>query len=428
MVSSRISRCQRAPSTVSGPRDAGSVRRTAPGVKRRSGSSVRTSTVTSPRTPWGRPMRPTTTVSGEGWCGAVKGGSSRSSATVGVDDVDPEAATADTGHDLAQRLGGAAATTDDLAQVVGVHPHLEGLAATTGQHVDLDLFGVVDDALDQVLECVFEHVLLGGGLGRSARGRALAAGAGGLGNGVGGRLGGLLRGLLGRLLLRGGRVGSGLGRSVGGRGLGGGGLLRRGLLLRGRGALGGLVATGGADGLLVEGLLVRLRGGDLHGRRRGLALELLPVTGHPEDGGHGLGRLRADGQPVLGALGVDLDEGGVLLRVVLADGLDDATLALGAGVGDDDAVVRRAHLAQAHELDLGGHGGWSTPRTSIVVLAGATRGGTPGRSEGHVRARREGRTRRVRPTIVPDAARAFWGSRRQRARPRGFRRGARAAT
>jgi hypothetical protein len=27
------------------------------------GSSVRTSTVTSPRTPWGRPMRPTTTVS-----------------------------------------------------------------------------------------------------------------------------------------------------------------------------------------------------------------------------------------------------------------------------------------------------------------------------------------------------------------------------
>src|SRR4029453_13346474 len=53
----------------------------------------------------------------------------------------------------------------------------------------------------------------------------------------------------------------------------------------------------------------------------------------------------------------------VLLRVVLADRLDRAPVTLGPGVGDDDAVVRRAHLAQAHELDLGGHGGWCTPRT-----------------------------------------------------------------
>src|SRR3712207_7609913 len=54
-----------------------------------------------------------------------------------------------------------------------------------------------------------------------------------------------------------------------------------------------------AGGLLVDGLLVGLRGGDLHRRRGRLALELLPVTGDPEDGGDGLGRLRADAQPVL---------------------------------------------------------------------------------------------------------------------------------
>ena len=47
---------------------------------------------------------------------------------------------------------------------------------------------------------------------------------------------------------------------------------------------------------------------------------------------------------------------GVLLGVVLADLLDRATVTLGAGVGDDDAVLRVAHLAQALELDLDCHG------------------------------------------------------------------------
>ena len=177
--------------------------------------------------------------------------------------------------------------------------------------------------------------------------------------------------------------------SLGGSGLGGSlgsSLLRRRLLLGG-GRLGGRLVHAGADGGLVEGLLVRLGLGDAHGRRRGLALELLPVAGHPEDGGDGLGRLGADAEPVLRPLGVDLDEGGLLLRVVLADRLDRAAVTLGPGVGDDDAVVRRAHLAQAHELDLGGHGGWCTPRTLSRLLAGAACGGTPGRSDGHGRQR-----------------------------------------
>ena len=108
---------------------------------------------------------------------------------------------ADTGHDLPQRLRGATPATDDLAQVVRVHAHLEGLAPPAVEQVDGDVLGVVDDALDQVLERFFEHVLLGGRLGRGARRRALAAGTGGLGDGLGGLRGGLLP--------RGGRTGGG---------------------------------------------------------------------------------------------------------------------------------------------------------------------------------------------------------------------------
>ena len=56
---------------------------------------------------------------------------------------------------------------------------------------------------------------------------------------------------------------------------------------------------------------------------------------------------------------VDLDVRGVLGGVVLADLLDGAAVALGARVGDDDAVVRGTDLAHALEADLDGHGGGS---------------------------------------------------------------------
>ncbi len=98
------------------------------------------------------------------------------------------------------------------------------------------------------------------------------------------------------------------------------------------------------------------RGGlDLHRFRSRLALELLPVTGHAQDCPDGIGRLRTNAEPVGDPLGVDLHVGGVLLWVVLADLLDRTAVALGARVGDDDAVVRLARLATPHELDLGGH-------------------------------------------------------------------------
>ena len=79
----------------------------------------------------------------------------QSAPAVDVDEVDAGAALAGEGtDDGAQRGGGAAAAADDLAQVVGVHAHLEDRAATQLLVADVDVVGVADDAADQVLECL----------------------------------------------------------------------------------------------------------------------------------------------------------------------------------------------------------------------------------------------------------------------------------
>src|SRR5690606_37682837 len=79
----------------------------------------------------------------------------------------------------------------------------------------------------------------------------------------------------------------------------------------------------------VRGLLL----GNLEGALGVLvALELAPVARNLEDRGGLLGRLSADGEPVLGTLGIDLDERGLLGGVVLTDLFDDTTVALGARV------------------------------------------------------------------------------------------------
>ena len=61
------------------------------------------------------------------------------------------AAAADTGDQRAQRGGGAAPATDDLAEVVGMHMHLDRAPAAVGHHVDTDILGVIHDAADQML-------------------------------------------------------------------------------------------------------------------------------------------------------------------------------------------------------------------------------------------------------------------------------------
>src|SRR5689334_23821037 len=100
---------------VSGPTEAGSVVRTAPGPSLSSGSSVRTSTVTSPLMPWARPIRATTSCTcpnllsydcGPGtaqWPSPARAGCCEASAdVVHVDEVDADTAAADGAHDGAQ--------------------------------------------------------------------------------------------------------------------------------------------------------------------------------------------------------------------------------------------------------------------------------------------------------------------------------------
>src|SRR5699024_9175131 len=92
-----------------------------------------------------------------------------------------------------------------------------------------------------------------------------------------------------------------------------------------------------------------------------------------------LGRLRADTQPVLSPLGVELDVARVLLRVVLADRLDRTAVPPGAGVGDHDAVVRFADLADPRKLDLHSHGWWCS---SALVRASASMPLRVGKTDG----------------------------------------------
>src|SRR5580692_9599539 len=171
---------------------------------------------------------------------------------------------------------------------------------------------------------------------------------------LGGRLGGGLfgrgGGLLGRRRLgRGRRSRARLGRRRLGRrclGLGrrGGGLLGRGGLgLTARRGLGPRAALGrgllvlflaGLAGLCgsVEGfLLVPARRGGAEGAfAPRLSGELLPVPGDLEQDADRVRGLGAHRQPVLDPFGVHFDEGGLGLRVVLADLLDGAPVALGA--------------------------------------------------------------------------------------------------
>src|SRR6478609_9212386 len=188
---SQMPRCTRVDAIVSavGTPDPGSasVAMTVPTAKRVSGSSVCSWTVTSPRRPWGLPMRARTTFmsrilsglasvgdrcakdgrgdargaprsSGTPLSGDSRGSRQRSAHAVGVDDVDAHVVVAREGaDDGAQRARRAAGAADDAAEVVGVDPDLEQLTAAQLLADHDDVLVVVDDALDEVLERLLEH-------------------------------------------------------------------------------------------------------------------------------------------------------------------------------------------------------------------------------------------------------------------------------
>ena len=131
---------------ASGPRIAGStVYSTAPAANRESGSSVVTCTVTSPRRPCGRPIRPTTTSTG--WLPR---------SAVRVDDVDPYTPAADRGHHGAQRGAVRPERPMTLPRSSGCTRTCRVRPLRDGGHGDLDVVGVIDDAPDQVLQRVLE--------------------------------------------------------------------------------------------------------------------------------------------------------------------------------------------------------------------------------------------------------------------------------
>ena len=341
---------RRGPSaTVSGAAPAAGLgaRARAPGTNRRSGSSVRTSTVTSPRSPCGLPIRPTTTLHATppvATCSRACRRPSRVTATVDRGDRrtvsgrgrrrrsrrGPAAAGERADHG-AQRGGRAAGAADDLAEVVGVHPDLEELAAAQllAAHLTTSS-GCVDDARGPGARAPRRarsglglrrrrgrgRRRAGVGAPRPRRSAALGASAGGLG---GRRLGEPRR------VPRRPRLGAcGLGASAAGASAAFGrrpswrrGLRRGPWRVLGVAARRSLTAASKISCLSALGSATR-RVPSAPGRPLNFCQS--PVT--LRIARDGLGRLRADAEPVLRPLGVDLDERGLLRGVVLADLLD----------------------------------------------------------------------------------------------------------
>src|SRR5690606_42044013 len=60
-------------------------------------------------------------------------------------------------HEGAEGLRGAPRAADHAAEVLGVHTHLEDLAARRARRIHLHVVGVIDDPLDEVLKGGCEH-------------------------------------------------------------------------------------------------------------------------------------------------------------------------------------------------------------------------------------------------------------------------------
>src|SRR5271166_2759398 len=171
----------------------------------------------------------------------------------------------------------------------------------------------------------------------------------------------------------------------------------RGSTVLGRGVLGGPGRPGLRPGPALLGFLAGLarlgggREGVLLVRARlgrperafgaGLPGELLPVPGDLEQDANRVGGLRAHREPVLRPLGVYFDERGLGLRVVLADLLDSAPVALGARIRDNDPVMGFPDFAQALQLDLDSHDCGLLPAIDAKRRTRADRGTADGTAQ-----------------------------------------------
>lgn len=83
-----------------------------------------------------------------------------------------------------------------------------------------------------------------------------------------------------------------------------------------------------------------------------VVLGLLALVGGLDQGSDGVGELSALGLPVGDLLEVEVDGLGGGHRVVAANLLDDTTVTRGAGIGDDDTVVRTLLSAVTSKANL----------------------------------------------------------------------------
>jgi hypothetical protein len=91
------------------------------------------------------------------WLVATAAGAAAREA-VNVDEVDADALIARQGADHRTESGcGAARAADDLANIVGIHPHLEHPPATEILFLDGDIVRMRDNPANQMLERLREH-------------------------------------------------------------------------------------------------------------------------------------------------------------------------------------------------------------------------------------------------------------------------------
>lgn len=77
--------------------------------------------------------------------------------SVGIDDLNANAAATDGTDDLAQRIDGATAPSDDRPEVFRVDPDLEALTATGVDQTYSDIVGIVDNAFHKVFKRWPQH-------------------------------------------------------------------------------------------------------------------------------------------------------------------------------------------------------------------------------------------------------------------------------
>jgi hypothetical protein len=84
-------------------------------------------------------------------------GSAAIASAIGVDHIHAYAATADAGHDSTQGGGSATTPSDHLAKIVRVYVDFQGTTSAGSDQTDSHLVRMVNNAANEVFQCVREE-------------------------------------------------------------------------------------------------------------------------------------------------------------------------------------------------------------------------------------------------------------------------------